>query len=412
MERWAGLLRVKINPHSGPLFTVAASLSLSPSSKSLTVPTTNAIFFTGDKVEGTGNSVIERLSNNRNIAEILVSKYSRLGVSVNAWVVEASVFNGPFAVYKEFIPCVNSWGEPKCYDHLAFPASSSTVSLLSKCLEERERERPGTNKESALELAGNTGPAHSLLSCSLSPKADIRPLSFETCCNSLLEKFLRKSGAAFGIPEYVDGRRKCDAPQVYQFSVKKVINGGDREASEVRVSTSFLHQAKTVVFGFSKGGTVLNQLLTELAHTKFLPPSNLLTKDMLRENCSEAWEESQVLPSSKESLLNSISEIHYVDVGLNSAGAYLTDNSVIEKVADRVMHGAGGFRVALHGTPRQWGDSRRSWITNEKERLLQLLEVAAQKTAGRIQVCERLYFGNNLPNLQMHFEIIENLDVS
>lgn len=97
------------------------------------MPSANAIFFSGDRVEGTGNPVIERLSDSRNIAEILVSK---LGASVNAWVVEASVFNGPFAVYREFIPSVNSWGEPRSYDPNGFPASSSTFLLISKCLEE------------------------------------------------------------------------------------------------------------------------------------------------------------------------------------------------------------------------------------------------------------------------------------
>ena len=96
------------------------------------VPSANAIFFNGDCVQGTGNSVIERLSNVEEIVEILVSKF---GGSVNAWVVEASTFNGPFAVYKDFIPSVNQWGDPKSYSPKGFPASTSTVSLLSNCLE-------------------------------------------------------------------------------------------------------------------------------------------------------------------------------------------------------------------------------------------------------------------------------------
>lgn len=97
------------------------------------MPSANAIFFGGDRVKGTGNPVIERLSDARNIAEVLVSK---LGVSVNAWVVEASVFNGPFAVYREFIPSVNAWGEPRSYDPNGFPASNSIILLISKCLQE------------------------------------------------------------------------------------------------------------------------------------------------------------------------------------------------------------------------------------------------------------------------------------
>lgn len=97
----------------------------------------NAIFFNGDRVEGTGNPMIEKLSDSRNIAELLVSK---LGGSANAWVVDASTFNGPFAVYKEFIPSVNSRGEPKRYDPNGLPASSSIVTILSKCVEEVKTE--------------------------------------------------------------------------------------------------------------------------------------------------------------------------------------------------------------------------------------------------------------------------------
>ncbi|KAK1560929.1 hypothetical protein Q3G72_032435 [Acer saccharum] len=51
--------------------------------------------------EGTGNPVIEKLSDLQKIAEILVSKF---GSSFSAWVIEASDFNGPFAVYNDFVP--------------------------------------------------------------------------------------------------------------------------------------------------------------------------------------------------------------------------------------------------------------------------------------------------------------------
>ena len=77
--------------------------------------------------------MIERLSDLQRIAEILVSKFES---SVNAWVVEASTFNVPFAVSKDFIPSVNIWGEPKSYNPTGFPASTSTVNLLLNCLKE------------------------------------------------------------------------------------------------------------------------------------------------------------------------------------------------------------------------------------------------------------------------------------
>lgn len=97
------------------------------------MPSANVVFFGGDRVEGTKNPVIERLSNLQNVAELLVSK---LGGSVNAWVVQDSIFNGPFAVYKDFVPTVNKWGEPKAYNPVGFPGSSSTVKLLVNCLEQ------------------------------------------------------------------------------------------------------------------------------------------------------------------------------------------------------------------------------------------------------------------------------------
>lgn len=97
------------------------------------MPSTNAIFFNGDRVEGTRNPVVERLSDLQNVAQVLVSKF---GGSVNAWVIQASIFNGPFAVYKDFIPSVNQYGEPKSYSPVGFPASTSTVSLLSNCLQQ------------------------------------------------------------------------------------------------------------------------------------------------------------------------------------------------------------------------------------------------------------------------------------
>ncbi|CAJ2666268.1 unnamed protein product [Trifolium pratense] len=67
------------------------------------------------------------------LSEIVVSKF---GSSINAWVIEASVFNGPFAVYKDFISSVNQYGEPGSYNPIGFPASISTASLLSNCIEE------------------------------------------------------------------------------------------------------------------------------------------------------------------------------------------------------------------------------------------------------------------------------------
>jgi hypothetical protein len=96
------------------------------------VPSLNAIFFRGDRVEGTGDPLIERLSDSKSLLDTLLSKYQNS--AINAWVVEASTYSGAFAVYDEMIPTVNSRGEPKRYDPIGFPASSSIVSIISACV--------------------------------------------------------------------------------------------------------------------------------------------------------------------------------------------------------------------------------------------------------------------------------------
>ncbi|KAL1548641.1 hypothetical protein AAHA92_16848 [Salvia divinorum] len=312
MDRWSGILKIQLHPDSTTFYRIAASLALFPSSKKLAVPSGNAIFFSGDRVEGTENPVIERLSDPQKIAEILVSKF---GGSINAFVVEAAIFNGPFAVYKDFIPSVTEYGEPKSYDATGFPASTSLVLLLSKFLEEAINVVSGKQKESYLTEASSSSPC----------------------------------------------------------------------------------KPQTALLGFSKGGTVLNQLITEFAFSK---------------SQSAVKEDDWIVPTSKERLFNSISEIHYVDVGLNSEGAYLTNKDVIDRISEGLPQRHLGIRFLFHGTPRQWCDERRIWIRKEKDALVRLVMLAARRNAGKLHLRERLYFPSKLPDLQMHFEIIDALDVS
>lgn len=191
------------------------------------------------------------------------------------------------------------------------------------------------------------------------------------------------------------------------WKAKKIISGRQKKQSALRLPACCSHQPKTFVLGFSKGGTVLNQLVTELSFSEVESVGSLP-----QINTSAAHEECRILPNSKEGLLNSIAEIHYVDVGLNSAGAYITDEDVICRISRRAATAPGGIRFVIHGTPRQWCDERRVWIRNEKDKLIRLLESEAEKSDGKLRVCERFYFSERPPNLQMHFEIIENLDVS
>ncbi|KAJ0259205.1 Uncharacterized protein HA466_0055910 [Hirschfeldia incana] len=303
MERWSSILKIPLNATSSNYYRVAASLCLSE------VPSANAIFFHGDRVRDTGNHVIERLYDLEKVAEVVVSKF---GNSVNAWVVEASVFNGPFAVYKDFVPSVNRNGQPtSSYSPVDFPASSSIVSLLSTFLQEAE---------------------------------------------SLVLK----------------------------------------EGKDVCLMNSLAHCPRTILLGFSKGGVVMNQFLSEMSSFE-----------------TNSSEEIGIIPSSRESFLNSISQVHYIDVGLNSSGAYITDHSVVQRISQRLAGGgANSVRVFIHGTPRQWRDEQRGWILKEKDELVRLLKSESENSGGKLQVHERFYFADRVPGLQMHFEIIDAMDVS
>lgn len=144
---------------------------------------------------------------------------------------------------------------------------------------------------------------------------------------------------------------------------------------------------------------MLNQIVTELGFSN------------IESNVNSA-EEICIVPKTKEALLNSISEIHYVDVGLNSTGAYLTNHDVFERISKRLVEGASRLRFVLHGTPRQWTDKRRDWIRKEKDKMMVLIESEGDKCEGKLEVMSRYYFADKPPNMQMHFEIIESLDVS
>ncbi|CAB4299978.1 unnamed protein product [Prunus armeniaca] len=264
MDRWRGVLKVPLNPNASSCYRVAVSLCLSRTSKTLTVPSANAIFFNGDRVSGTGNPVIERLSDLQNIAEILVSK---IGDSTNAWVIDASVFNGPFAVYHDFVPSVNQWGEPKSYCPVGSPA---------------------------------------------------------------LGRLFRSYQVAFN----------------------------------------------------SKGGTVLNQLVTELGFSDVKPSGD---PPLLEEKKIGVKDEIHIIPRTKQSLF---------------------------KQHQRNSLRARGISFVLHGTPRQWCDSRRPWIRKEKDKLVHLLESESQRSGGKLQVFEKFYFADRAPDLQMHFEVIDKLDLS
>ncbi|CAN6245375.1 unnamed protein product [Urochloa humidicola] len=326
MDRWTAGVHVPLS-QGGALFRVAASLALSPA-KTLAVPRANAILFTGDRVPGTGDPAIERLSDAAHIAGVLAGK---LCGDINAWVVDAACFAGPFAVYRELVPSVNAAGDPKGFYPSGFPAAAGVANILAHGIAEIQNKLLGC---SAKDSAVNQQPATSLSSYS---------------------------------------------------------------------------PPKTIIMGFSKGGVVVNQLVTELSCWASESMKNLV--DVSRSNPTQSTHDLLV-PASTSDMLASISEFHYVDVGLNCAGAYITDRAVIKKIGDYILHTGLNLRFVLHGTPRQWSDPKRPWVRKEKDLMLQLLQDEAQRCDGRLLISEKMYFEGRPRSLLMHFEILEKMDVS
>ncbi|KAK3158626.1 hypothetical protein QOZ80_2AG0139560 [Eleusine coracana subsp. coracana] len=324
MDRWTGVIYVPLS-RGGPSFRIAASLILS-ATKKLAVPRANAILFTGDRVRGTGDPTIGRLSDAAYLARVLAGKLSG---DTNAWVIDAARFSGPFAVYRELLPSVDAAGDPKGYDPTGFPAAAGIASIFTHGIGEIQNKISG---HSSKDLSDNQHPTESWSSS--------RPPT-------------------------------------------------------------------TIILGFSKGGVVVNQLVTELSCWASESVTNLIDVP----GPSQSHLNNDLVPISTTNVLSSISEYHYVDVGLNCAGAYITDGEIIKEIANHVLRTSSNLRFVLHGTPRQWSDPNRLWIRKEKDLMLQLLRDEAQRCEGRLVPSEKIYFDGRPRNLRMHFEILEAMNI-
>jgi hypothetical protein len=179
------------------------------------------------------------------------------------------------------------------------------------------------------------------------------------------------------------------------------------------------HPPRTIILGFSKGGVVVNQLVTELsrwASGSTTPAAADVPRPAAGPRPPPHPTQSHLLAPTRSSddLLSSISELHYVDAGLNRAGAYVADRAVIGRIREHVVRRAGDktrLRFALHGTPRQWCDPSRPWIREEKDAMVQVLADEARRSEGRLVLSEKLYFEGRPRSLLMHFEVLEAMDI-
>lgn len=62
-------------------------------------------------------------------------------------------------------------------------------------------------------------------------------------------------------------------------------------------------------------------------------------------------------PAGSAALAAALQQVHYVDAGLNSRGAYLTDPEAVTRLGEW-CRAHPHLQVFLHGTPRQWG----AWV--------------------------------------------------
>ncbi|KAH7290986.1 hypothetical protein KP509_30G071600 [Ceratopteris richardii] len=170
---------------------------------------------------------------------------------------------------------------------------------------------------------------------------------------------------------------------------------------------------QTLLFGFSKGGVVLNQLLSELSFAFRSMQNHGRERTMERHESNQSPRPQEVIcPATSEGFLSSIVEVHFLDVGLNCRGAYQTNVDVLEGVVAGAGTANEYLRLGFHGTPRQWSDPYRHWIADEKDFCISFLRKKAdEKGNAKFRTTEKLYFEHTRPSLQMHFEILESFEM-
>lgn len=97
--------------------------------------------------------------------------------------------------------------------------------------------------------------------------------------------------------------------------------------------------------GFSKGGIVINQILTEIADLHMRLQSSI---DGMKMECDTEF----------VAFCYKLSQVHYVDVGLPHPGAYIWDTVVMKGLADFLSTNdpsIQGHFIVIHGTLRQFG---------------------------------------------------------
>lgn len=144
---------------------------------------------------------------------------------------------------------------------------------------------------------------------------------------------------------HIKGRGSCQrGPWVYTSKTYKALK---HIYSMLLNSTSLNRIVRDCVswklVGFSKGGIVINQILTEISHLHEQP-----------ETCIQSHHST--VPHALVEFSSKLSEVHYLDVGLPCPGAFIWDDTAMKGLS-RAFSSAGqhSFHIVVHGTSRQFG---------------------------------------------------------
>lgn len=132
--------------------------------------------------------------------------------------------------------------------------------------------------------------------------------------------------------------------------------------------------------------------------------SHKLSLQLLAELGAFAKLPSEARHPPSTALFPSLRTFHFLDAGLNSRGAYLTNADAWEGIGCwcRSHKDVG---IVMHGTPRQWSDRTRPFLGEERDRMVAL----ATQEAVPIKVIR--YFEGEKPSLKQHFMVLEEMEV-
>ncbi|CAI5984781.1 unnamed protein product [Closterium sp. NIES-64] len=344
-------------------------------------PCATAIFFPGDNVEGSGSARVDHLSRPEVIAALVEGKLRRISAKGRKEEQAGGAADGPPVLQDgtaqqevgrqeqeqqqekekqleqqvqqereqeqgEQEQCFNIWvvypsrsGEPMGYKPLGLPTAHRLLALLQQVARDVERQMGGETTEGQ-EVAD--------------------------CCDGKEDS--KRNSSASGDSDSGSG------------------SGGGGGCDGGSGNSGVCHPVH--LFGFSKGGVVLNQLLAEAAEvgqmlTAQVPYSERLgkTEDRLGkiDSLSKIPPPALAVPASIAAAQAPAAAAAAAAAAAPAAAAAAADSPPPFSLPDPSAACATcskAVMVRVHGTPRQWEDRRRPWIGNEKQRFVELLKDA------------------------------------